>query len=75
MRLRGTNTADPEPPARPVIVASPIEVQSRLRPLIDEALLRFTGRGLVASSEVVDLLLDMRSQIVLKTGRHVTRRA
>ncbi len=32
--------------------------------LIDEALERFAGRDLVASSEVLDLLLDMRSAAV-----------
>jgi hypothetical protein len=32
--------------------------------IIDEALERFAGRDLVASSEVVDLLLDLRSAVV-----------
>jgi hypothetical protein len=32
--------------------------------LIDEALERFAGRDLVSSTEVVDLLLDMRSAAV-----------
>jgi len=33
--------------------------------LIDRALHDFAGRGLVSSLEVVDLLLDMRSAVVL----------
>jgi hypothetical protein len=38
--------------------------QAGLVTLIDEALERFAGRDLVASSEVVDLLLDLRSAVV-----------
>ena len=32
--------------------------------IIDEALARFSGRDLVAATEVVDLLLDLRGAIV-----------
>jgi hypothetical protein len=38
--------------------------QAGLVTMIDEALERFAGRDLVASSEVVDLLLDLRSAVV-----------
>lgn len=38
--------------------------QAGLVTIIDEALERFAGRDLVASSEVVDLLLDLRSAVV-----------
>jgi hypothetical protein len=38
--------------------------QAELVTIIDEALERFAGRDLVASSEVVDLLLDLRSAVV-----------
>jgi hypothetical protein len=38
--------------------------QAGLVTLIDEALERFAGRDLVSSTEVVDLLLDMRSAAV-----------
>jgi hypothetical protein len=38
--------------------------QAGIVTLIDEALERFAGRDLVSSSEVVDLLLDMRSAAV-----------
>jgi hypothetical protein len=38
--------------------------QAGIVTLIDEALERFAGRDLVASSEVVDLLLDLRSAVV-----------
>ena len=35
--------------------------QAAIVTLIDEALERFAGRDLVSSTEVLDLLLDMRS--------------
>ena len=35
--------------------------QAGIVTLIDEALQRFAGRDLVSSTEVLDLLLDMRS--------------
>jgi hypothetical protein len=38
--------------------------QAGIVTLIDEALERFAARDLVSSSEVVDLLLDMRSAAV-----------
>ena len=38
--------------------------QAGIVTLIDEALERFAGRDLVSSTEVVDLLLDMRSAVV-----------
>jgi len=38
--------------------------QAGIVTLIDEALERFAGRDLVSSTEVVDLLLDMRSAAV-----------
>jgi len=38
--------------------------QAGIVTLIDEALKRFAGRDLVSSSEVVDLLLDMRSAAI-----------
>jgi hypothetical protein len=34
--------------------------QQQLTQVVDEALERFRGRDLVASSEVVDILLDLR---------------
>jgi hypothetical protein len=42
----------------------PVEgVQSGASPLLDEAIGRFAARGVVSPSEVVDLLLDVRSAI------------
>ena len=41
---------------------------SELLPLIDAALEPVVGRGLMASIEVVDLLLDFRSRVVLETA-------
>jgi hypothetical protein len=38
--------------------------QAGIVTLIDEALERFAGRDLVSSTEVVDLLLDLRSATV-----------
>ena len=38
--------------------------QAELVVLIDEALERFAGRDLVSSTEIVDLLLDLRSAVV-----------
>ena len=38
--------------------------QAGIVTVIDEALERFAGRDLVSSTEVVDLLLDMRSAAV-----------
>jgi len=38
--------------------------QAGIVTLIDEALERFAGRDLVSSTEVVELLLDMRSAAV-----------
>lgn len=42
--------------------------QSQLLPAIDAALKQIVGRGPMASAEVVDLLLDLRSRIVLETA-------
>jgi hypothetical protein len=42
--------------------------QSPLLPAIDAALEQVVGRGLMASVEVVDLLLDLRSRIVLEAA-------
>jgi hypothetical protein len=38
--------------------------QAGLVTMIDETLERFAGRDLVAASEVIDLLLDLRSAVV-----------
>ena len=38
--------------------------QAGLVTMIDEALERFAGRDLIASSEVVDFLLDFRTAVV-----------
>ena len=38
--------------------------QAGIVTIIDEALERFAGRDLIGSSEVVDLLLDLRSAVV-----------
>ena len=37
-----------------------------LLPMVDTALQQMVGRGLVESMEVVDLLLDLRSRMVLE---------
>jgi hypothetical protein len=37
--------------------------ESRLTQMVDEALERFGGRDLVASAEVLDFLLDLRTEI------------
>ncbi len=37
-------------------------MDSQLLEIIDEALHRFGGRDLIASTEVIDLLLDLRTQ-------------
>ena len=38
--------------------------QQRVTDLIDEALERFAGRGMVSSTELTDLLLDLRIAIL-----------
>jgi hypothetical protein len=38
--------------------------QAGLVSIIDEALERYAGRDLIAASEVVDFLLDLRSAVV-----------
>ncbi len=38
--------------------------QAGIVTLVDEALERFSGRDLIAASEVVDFLLDLRSAVV-----------
>jgi hypothetical protein len=49
--------------------------------MVDEALQQMVGRGLVESIEVVDLLLDLRSRMVLErasgqtAGRAIQRMA
>ena len=48
--------------------ATTFEEQSQLLPAIDAALEQVVGRGLMVSVEVVDLLLDLRSRIVLETA-------
>lgn len=47
---------------------SPDEMRPRDLRVIDEALLRFTARALVSSSEVVDLLLDVRSAVMFDSA-------
>jgi hypothetical protein len=42
--------------------------QSELLPAIDAALEQVVGRGLMAAVEVVDLLLDLRSRVVLEAA-------
>jgi hypothetical protein len=48
--------------------ATTFEEPSPLLPAIDAALEQVMGRGLMASVEVVDLLLDLRSRVVLETA-------
>jgi hypothetical protein len=48
--------------------ATTFDEQLPLLPVIDAALEQVVGRGLMASVEVVDLLLDLRSRIVLETA-------
>lgn len=47
---------------------SPDEMRPRELRVIDEALLRFTARALSSSSEVVDLLLDVRSAVMFDSA-------
>ena len=54
--------------------ATTLDEQSRLLPAIDAALEQVVNRGLMASVEVVDLLLDLRSRIVLETAFGPTTR-
>lgn len=53
MRTRKPNATTPAEPAP-------------LLPMVDAALQQMVGRGLVESIEVVDLLLDLRSRVVLE---------
>ena len=48
--------------------ATTFEEPSQLLPAVDAAVEQVVGRGLMASVEVVDLLLDLRSRIVLETA-------
>jgi hypothetical protein len=48
--------------------ATTFDEQSQLLPAIDAALEDVVGRGPMASVEVLDLLLDLRSRIVLETA-------
>ena len=50
---------------REPVTTTPDE-QSPLLPMVDAALQQMVGRGLVESIEVVDLLLDLRSRMVLE---------
>jgi hypothetical protein len=50
----------------PTVLAPTSDEQSPLLPQVDAALEQLVGRGLVSSIEVVDLLLDLRSRIVLE---------
>ena len=68
MKRSRTSTVDPEPGVRTASVTSPPEVGRRLVAQIDKTLLRFTGRTLVAATEAVDLLLDLRAQILLEAA-------
>jgi len=65
MKLHGTGTADREPRARPQPDVSTLELSPPFVSRIDEALRAFTGRNLVAATEVADVLLDLRLQVVL----------
>ena len=53
MRTREADAATPKDP-------------TPLLPMVDAALQQMVGRGLVESIEVVDLLLDLRSRMVLE---------
>jgi len=65
MKLHGTGTA--EPGARPQPDKATPEPSPRFVSRIDEALRTFTGRNLIAATEVADVLLDLRLQVVLDT--------
>ena len=53
MRTRKPNATTPAEP-------------TPLLPMVDAALQQMVGRGLVESVEVIDLLLDLRSRMVLE---------
>jgi hypothetical protein len=58
-------SADPVPGTT---TQTPAPIETRLLPLIDVALAQFAGRGLVPVSEVVDVLLDLRTEILLDSS-------
>jgi hypothetical protein len=66
VRLPGTGTPNSESPSPITADASAANAAPRLLPMIDEALGSFTGRNLVTAVEVVDLLLDLRSEVELE---------
>jgi len=66
MKLHGTSTPDRE--ARALSTVPAAELSPQLVSRIDEALRALTGRNLVATTEVVDLLLDLRLQVTLDSA-------
>ncbi len=69
MRLKTKRARDPDGRETLVSTACPLdELQPRPLRVIDEALRRFVPRRLVSSSEVVDLLLDVRSAVVFDSA-------
>ena len=65
MKLRGTRSIDPRGSTQVAPDGSVAAVALGLVSRIDETLRRFSGRDLVAASDVVDLLLDLRSYATL----------
>jgi hypothetical protein len=63
MRLRTRRGRDVEALERS-FDTSATEPRNSAVPLVDEALVRFVNRRLVSGTEVVDVLLDLRSALV-----------
>ena len=69
MRTKTNRVVQPEPDETPTRAdALTMTTWSEPLRLVDEALARFAHRDLVAGSEVVDCLLDLRSAMVSHAG-------
>jgi len=71
-RLDGTTNADHTAPSTGTSLKSG---EPQVVSGIDEALRQFTGRNLVTSTEIIDLLLDLRYQLLTPHARCETVRS
>jgi hypothetical protein len=66
IRIVARREALPDMRTREAVATEPEAPSSELLSMVDAALQDMVGRGLVESIEVVDLLLDLRSRMVLE---------